>query len=172
MCRLWKKQAWPSETMLAMVSSGSCHSGFRKLALYEQDVLHAVPEGGLAFSETLEVPTPFAAADVISKDENTGRIQFHYTIVEVAALAADPATVPQAASDADDVQWVPVRMLRGFPGEEPPTAPTHWQICFSVGHCPINARQLLRANGKPSFKSAATRSDIVWVQTWSSMQPE
>eukprot|EP00891_Asterochloris_glomerata_P007817 jgi/Astpho2/7817/Aster-x0784 len=74
-----------------------------------------VPEDGLAFSETLEVPTPFAAADVISKDENTGRIQFHYTIVEVAALAADPATVPQAASDADDVQWVPVRMLRGFP---------------------------------------------------------
>ena len=131
MCRLWKKQAWPSKTMLATVSSGSWHPIFAgKLALYEQSVLHAVPEGGLAFSETLEVPTPFAAADVISKEENSGRIQFHYTIVEVAALAADPAAIPQAASDAEDVQWVPVRMLRGFPGEQPPTAPPHWQICF------------------------------------------
>lgn len=39
-------------------------------------------QGGLAFSKTLQVPTPFAAADVISKDDEM-QIEFHYTIVEV-----------------------------------------------------------------------------------------
>jgi hypothetical protein len=36
--------------------------------------------GGL--SDGLEVPTPFAAADVIVHD-NDGRLAFHYAIVEV-----------------------------------------------------------------------------------------
>ena len=110
------------------------------------------------------MPTPFAAADVISKDEISGRIQFHYTIVEVAALAADPAAVPQAASDVDDVQWVPVRELRGFPGEQPPTASAYRQDCFWAGRrgaalilgCPVDARYLLEANVTLSLKSAAT----------------
>ena len=35
--------------------------------------------GGL--SDTLEVPTPFAAADVIAHDDS-GRLSFHYAIVE------------------------------------------------------------------------------------------
>ena len=39
-------------------------------------------QGGMAFSTTLQVPTPFAAADVISKDDK-GNIEYHYTIVEV-----------------------------------------------------------------------------------------
>ena len=36
--------------------------------------------GGL--SDTLETPTPYAAADVITHDES-GRLSFHYAIVEV-----------------------------------------------------------------------------------------
>ena len=39
-------------------------------------------QGGVALSKTLQVPTPFAAADVISKDRNN-KIEYHYTIVEV-----------------------------------------------------------------------------------------
>lgn len=39
-------------------------------------------QGGMAFSKTLQVPTPFAAADVISKDDQQ-QIEYHYTIVEV-----------------------------------------------------------------------------------------
>lgn len=44
--------------------------------------LSSAAQGGLAFSKTLQVPTPFAAADVISHDDNS-RIEYHYTIVEV-----------------------------------------------------------------------------------------
>ncbi|DBA94790.1 TPA: hypothetical protein ACH3X1_002335 [Trebouxia sp. C0004] len=44
----------------------------------------AVAQGGLAFSKTLQVPTPFAAADAISRDD-TQNIEFHYTIVEASA---------------------------------------------------------------------------------------
>ena len=36
--------------------------------------------GGL--SDTLETPTPYAAADVITHDES-GRLSFHYAIIEV-----------------------------------------------------------------------------------------
>ncbi len=43
--------------------------------------------GGL--SDTLEVPTPFAAADVIAHDDS-GRLSFHYAIVE-ADFAIPPA---------------------------------------------------------------------------------
>jgi hypothetical protein len=39
--------------------------------------------GGL--SDGLEVPTPFAAADVIVH-EDSGRLAFHYAIVEVTAF--------------------------------------------------------------------------------------
>lgn len=41
----------------------------------------SVAQGGLAFSTTLQVPTPFAAADVISYDDKK-TIEYHYTIVE------------------------------------------------------------------------------------------
>ena len=44
--------------------------------------LSLAAQGGVAFSKTLQVPTPFAAADVISHDDE-GHIEYHYTIVEV-----------------------------------------------------------------------------------------
>ena len=47
-------------------------------------------QGGLAFSKTLQVPTPFAAADVISYDDDS-RIEYHYTIVEVTIKFAEAA---------------------------------------------------------------------------------
>ena len=37
----------------------------------------------MGLSETLETPMPFAAADVITHDDS-GRLSFHYAIVEVA----------------------------------------------------------------------------------------
>lgn len=47
-------------------------------------------QGGLAFSKTLQVPTPFAAADVISHDDDSS-IEYHYTIVEVTIKFAEAA---------------------------------------------------------------------------------
>lgn len=49
--------------------------------------LSSAAQGGLAFSKTLQVPTPFAAADVISHDDNS-HVEYHYTIVEVTVKFA------------------------------------------------------------------------------------
>ena len=81
--------------------------------------MHAVLAGesevGSVISRTLQVPTPFAAADVISRGPD-GRIEFHYAIVEVAARVTDPQALPQAADDVDDVRWVPVSELGAMKG--------------------------------------------------------
>ena len=54
-----------------------------------------VAQGGLAFSKTLQVPTPYAAADVISRD-NAGKMEFLYTIVEAGTgMPNDSKTVLQ-----------------------------------------------------------------------------
>ncbi|DBA85135.1 TPA: hypothetical protein ACH3X2_005855 [Trebouxia sp. C0005] len=77
----------------------------------KNDTNSAVAQGGLAFSKNLQVPTPFAAADVISRDA-AQKIEYHYTIVEVAAVLENSSIVAKAASDVDDIKWVPVSSLR------------------------------------------------------------
>ena len=73
--------------------------------------------GGGIISPTLDVPTPFAAADVIEREPGGGdRVAFHYAIVEVAARVEDPSATPVAAGDVDDARWVPVDQLDSFPG--------------------------------------------------------
>ena len=63
------------------------------------------------------MPTPFAAADVISKGVD-GRVEFHYAIIEVAARVRDPQAEPKASDDVDDVRWVPVAELGSMKGVE------------------------------------------------------
>lgn len=58
--------------------------------------LSSAAQGGVAFSKTLQVPTPFAAADVISHDDE-GHIDYHYAIVEVTV---------KFAGAANDSSWV------------------------------------------------------------------
>eukprot|EP00879_Flechtneria_rotunda_P009683 GHRR01010132.1.p1 GENE.GHRR01010132.1~~GHRR01010132.1.p1 ORF type:complete len:115 (+),score=44.88 GHRR01010132.1:612-956(+) len=65
------------------------------------------------FSSTLQHPTPFAAVDSISRD-GTGRFKFHYVVVEVAAMAAEPDGEPVANDDVNAVQWLDVNKLRGL----------------------------------------------------------
>ncbi|GIM02125.1 hypothetical protein Vretimale_6833 [Volvox reticuliferus] len=60
-------------------------------------------------------PIPFAAVDVMSRDAD-GRIQFHYAVIEVAALSFEPDAVPIPGDDADGAQWVPVSRLRHMSG--------------------------------------------------------
>lgn len=45
---------------------------------------HAAEQAVGGLSDTLETPTPFAAADVIAHDDS-GRLSFHYAIVEVSS---------------------------------------------------------------------------------------
>ena len=49
--------------------------------------------------------------DCITHDAE-GRIQFHYTIVEVAATPVDPHAAVAAMDDVDDILWVAVGELR------------------------------------------------------------
>ncbi len=73
--------------------------------------------GGGIISPTLDVPTPFAAADVIERDSGSSdRIAFHYAIVEVAARVENPSATPVPAGDVDDARWVPIDELESFPG--------------------------------------------------------
>ena len=76
--------------------------------------------GGGIISAMLDVPTPFAAADVIVREGDGNRVAFHYAIVEVAARVEDPHAPPVAADDVDDARWVPVDQLDSFPGSEAP----------------------------------------------------
>jgi len=63
-------------------------------------------------------PTVFTAVDVIERDPD-GSVAFHYAVVEVAAVPADPRAVPAAADDASEVQWVPAAELRSLPNLVP-----------------------------------------------------
>ena len=104
--------------------------------MVECAIREAAEETGLQLRNTpgspacsLAQPEPFTAADVIVRD-STGRIQYHYAIVEVlsqkiskwktsraciltatallvlqvAATPEDPRQTPRAAADADDIQ--------------------------------------------------------------------
>ena len=51
---------------------------------------HAAEQAVGGLSDTLEVPTPFASADVIAHDDS-GRLSFHYAIVEASFTSAMPA---------------------------------------------------------------------------------
>ena len=41
-----------------------------------------------------------------------------YCGAQVAAVADNPTAVPEAASDVDDIRWVPVTSLRQQKGEQ------------------------------------------------------
>ncbi|BDA42752.1 hypothetical protein COCOBI_03-6450 [Coccomyxa sp. Obi] len=66
-------------------------------------------EGGL--SSGLEVPTPFAAADVIVYDDS-GRLAFHYAIVEIAAVPTDSSAPLVPGGDVDGAQWKAIPSLK------------------------------------------------------------
>ena len=62
-------------------------------------------------SRTLEHPIPFTAVDVMAMNEENAseteldKMSYHYAIIEVAAMVADPQQEPVAADDADDAFW-------------------------------------------------------------------
>lgn len=63
-------------------------------------------------------PKPFTAVDVIEKSKD-GKIEFHYAIIEVAALPKDYRQKPRAGDDALDARWFPVTDLSSLPNLVP-----------------------------------------------------
>ncbi len=55
-----------------------------------------------------EITSVVDVVDFIDRDES-GRIRFHYTLIDVAAIAPEGEPVP--SDDADEAAWVPVRDL-------------------------------------------------------------
>ncbi|KAG2492713.1 hypothetical protein HYH03_009126 [Edaphochlamys debaryana] len=69
--------------------------------------------GGLSLHDLRSGPMPFAAVDVMRREPD-GRIRYHYAVIEVAALAADPDAPLVPGDDADGAQWVRVGSMRGM----------------------------------------------------------
>lgn len=68
------------------------------------------------FSKQLRRPTAFAAVDSIVREDG-GAVRFHYVVVEVAAVAADPDAKLVAGDDVSDAMWIRVNDLAGL-GDE------------------------------------------------------
>eukprot|EP00887_Chlorella_sp_A99_P003189 scaffold9.g3189.t1 len=73
------------------------------------------PEGRV-FSRDLAFPVGFATADALFKDDS-GRLAYHYAIVDFAAVPEDPHAPLAPADDVDAARWFPVADLRDLPGE-------------------------------------------------------
>lgn len=54
----------------------------------------------------LSHPMPFTAVDAIAMHDDGQRIQYHYSIIEVAAMPEDPLQPLVAGDDADEAFWV------------------------------------------------------------------
>jgi len=76
------------------------------------------PTKGLFGRKQLDIPSVFAAVDVIEKDPD-GSVAFHYAVVEVAAVPADYRSDPQPGDDADEARWFPTSELRSIEGLVP-----------------------------------------------------
>ncbi len=59
---------------------------------------------------TLPADAAFTSVDVIERDD-AGSIEFHYVLVEVAAMCHDQSALPVAADDATECRWWPVAGL-------------------------------------------------------------
>ncbi len=78
--------------------------------LFEAAIREVQEETGLLVTPTGVI----TACDGISRDE-TGRVCYHYTLVEVAATCDDHAD-PQAGDDALDARWVHVEEVHTLIG--------------------------------------------------------
>jgi len=78
--------------------------------------LKDVAPGTSLFYRNLAHPAVFTAVDVIDREpsekKNSGAIRFHYAVVEIAGLPEDYRSIPVAADDADEVQWVDVEAMK------------------------------------------------------------
>lgn len=75
--------------------------------------LRNAPQQGELFSDGLDFPSPVSCSDAIMRDPS-GRLLFHYAIVNLAAVPEDPHQPPVPADDVDAAQWFPVSQLRGL----------------------------------------------------------
>lgn len=75
--------------------------------------LRNAPQQGELFSDGLAFPSPVSCSDAMMRDPS-GRLLYHYAIINLAAIPQDPLQPPVPADDVDAAQWFPVSQLRGL----------------------------------------------------------
>ena len=87
----------------------------------------SIPGGRVEFGEGLKAAVAREVQEETSLEVKVGRFlgwaermgddpaPYHYVILDFAAEPVDPAVVPRAGDDADDVAWVPTKAIETYP---------------------------------------------------------
>jgi ADP-ribose pyrophosphatase YjhB (NUDIX family) len=84
----------------------------------------SIPGGRVEFGEGLKAAVAREVQEETSLEVKVGRFlgwaermgeDHHYVILDFAAELVDPAAVPRAGDDADDVAWVPTNAIETYP---------------------------------------------------------
>jgi 8-oxo-dGTP diphosphatase len=87
----------------------------------------SIPGGRVEFGEALKAAVAREVLEETGLEVRVGRFlgwaerigddpgPYHYVILDFAAEPVDPAAVPRAGDDADDVAWVPTKALETYP---------------------------------------------------------
>jgi len=87
----------------------------------------SIPGGRVEFGEGLKAAVAREVQEETSLEVKVGRFlgwaermgddpgPYHYVILDFAAEPVDPAAVPRAGDDADDVAWVPTKAIETYP---------------------------------------------------------
>ncbi len=80
----------------------------------EQAIVREVAEETGLTIEPLAVLKAFDRIERDAPDDRnpTGRVRFHYVLIDFLCRLVGAAKTPKAASDVSDVQWVPLETLR------------------------------------------------------------
>jgi len=87
----------------------------------------SIPGGRVEFGEGLKAAVAREVQEETGLEVRVGRFlgwaermgddpaPYHYVILDFAAEPVDPAAVPRAGDDADDVAWVPTKAIETYP---------------------------------------------------------
>ena len=94
----------------------SLPGGAQKLGetVFEAARRETVEETGLEIEVLGLIDVVDSIASDDGDDNGGGEIRYHYTLIDVLAVAPGPSPDPVAGSDAEDVAWFPLEQIPGL----------------------------------------------------------